>query len=409
MSGAFCCIAMATIKLKNSQVKGKVPLAADLDVGGELAVNHHADDPGIFLKDTAGIVRKIAGVGSTSTPNASTTVHGVVQLADAAAVTAGTAGRVVDAAQLKVELDKKANQATTYTKAETNGLLAAKAPLASPALTGAPTAPTAAAGTNTTQVATTAFVHAADKWTRTGTTLSPATAGDTIKGQLVPTNGALGSRNVIINGMVNINQRGVTIAAAAAGAYGPDRWKKVDAGNMTQIIEDVNVVHGAKYTLSWKGGTPQVLTAPASGHWTLPNIPITATEIQLEIGEVATPFERRSIGMELPICQRYLAAWHGMAQGSDAPMSYVTPGVNTGSSFRASPYLIDFPVEMRAVPSVTPALGLVRSFGGGPGLLSVDVRINNQRAAIMPYFTDGNPAPNIMTLSSQDYLFSAEL
>lgn len=36
--------------------------------------------------------------------------------------------------------------------------LNAKAPLASPALTGTPTAPTAAAGTNTTQIATTAFV-----------------------------------------------------------------------------------------------------------------------------------------------------------------------------------------------------------------------------------------------------------
>jgi hypothetical protein len=39
--------------------------------------------------------------------------------------------------------------------------LAAKAALASPTLTGTPTAPTAAPGTNTTQVATTAFVTAA--------------------------------------------------------------------------------------------------------------------------------------------------------------------------------------------------------------------------------------------------------
>jgi len=39
--------------------------------------------------------------------------------------------------------------------------IALKAPLASPALTGTPTAPTAAAGTNTTQIATTAFVTAA--------------------------------------------------------------------------------------------------------------------------------------------------------------------------------------------------------------------------------------------------------
>lgn len=41
------------------------------------------------------------------------------------------------------------------------GALDAKAPLASPALTGTPLAPTAAAATNTTQIATTAFVQAA--------------------------------------------------------------------------------------------------------------------------------------------------------------------------------------------------------------------------------------------------------
>jgi hypothetical protein len=42
-----------------------------------------------------------------------------------------------------------------------NSTVASKAPLASPALTGVPTAPTAAPGTNTTQIATTAFVDAA--------------------------------------------------------------------------------------------------------------------------------------------------------------------------------------------------------------------------------------------------------
>ena len=41
------------------------------------------------------------------------------------------------------------------------GDLAAKAPLSSPALSGVPTAPTANPGTNTAQIATTAFVQAA--------------------------------------------------------------------------------------------------------------------------------------------------------------------------------------------------------------------------------------------------------
>lgn len=48
-----------------------------------------------------------------------------------------------------------------YTTTEVDAALALKAPLDSPALTGTPTAPTAAPGTSTTQLATTAFVAAA--------------------------------------------------------------------------------------------------------------------------------------------------------------------------------------------------------------------------------------------------------
>ena len=50
---------------------------------------------------------------------------------------------------------------TAYLKAQVDVLSANKAPLASPALTGAPTAPTASAGTSTTQIATTEFVKTA--------------------------------------------------------------------------------------------------------------------------------------------------------------------------------------------------------------------------------------------------------
>ena len=48
-----------------------------------------------------------------------------------------------------------------YTKTQIDQALTLKAPLASPALTGVPTAPTPAAGTNTTQLATAAFVQSA--------------------------------------------------------------------------------------------------------------------------------------------------------------------------------------------------------------------------------------------------------
>ena len=56
--------------------------------------------------------------------------------------------------ELAAALNDDANFATTVTNS-----LTLKAPLADPALTGAPTAPTASSGTNTTQIATTAFVQ----------------------------------------------------------------------------------------------------------------------------------------------------------------------------------------------------------------------------------------------------------
>ena len=82
--------------------------------------------------DATGHTHAISAASETST--------GAVELATAAETTAGTDNtRAVHPAGLKVELDKKA-------------------PLASPALTGTPTAPTAPADTSTAQVASTAFV-----------------------------------------------------------------------------------------------------------------------------------------------------------------------------------------------------------------------------------------------------------
>lgn len=151
----------------------------------------------------------------------------------------------------------------------------------------------------------------------------------------------LGFKNILINGEVTrINQRGVANwAAVANGAYGYDRWKKVDASNMTQIIEQGNFVPGAVYTLSGTGVTTQQLTAPASGNWTLPNIPITATNIQLEFGNVATLFEKRSVALELSMCQRYFFY---------LPF---TVSFLAGSSGQVVVNQIIFPTQMRVAPT----------------------------------------------------------
>lgn len=72
--------------------------------------------------------------------------------------------------------------------------LALKAPLASPTFTGTPLAPTATAGTNTTQIATTAFVTTADNLkanlaspTLTGTPLAPTAVAGTNNTQIATT------------------------------------------------------------------------------------------------------------------------------------------------------------------------------------------------------------------------------
>jgi hypothetical protein len=74
--------------------------------------------------------------------DATEAVKGIVQLATAAETTTGTdATKAVHSAGLKVELDKKANQATTYTKTEVDTSLAAKLNKAGDVATGSITTP----------------------------------------------------------------------------------------------------------------------------------------------------------------------------------------------------------------------------------------------------------------------------
>jgi hypothetical protein len=160
-------------------------------------------------------------------------------------------------------------------------------------------------------------------------------------------------RNILINGDLRINQRGVPIAAAAVGEYGPDRWKKASAGTMTQVIEDVNYIPNTVHTLSGAGVTTQQLTSPSSGHWTLPAVPITSTNIQLEPGSVATPFERRSYGQELSLCQRYYEKSYldGVAPGSVTPVGQIVhTTVGDGAGFHFSN--VNFIVPKRAEPTI---------------------------------------------------------
>ncbi|WP_449260795.1 phage tail protein [Escherichia coli] len=117
------------------------------------------------VKDLADTKAPIESPSLTGTPTAPTAAQGTnsTQIANTAfvkaAITAlinGAPGTLDTLKEIAAAINNDPNYSTTI-----NNALALKAPLASPALTGVPTAPTAAQGTNNTQIATTAYVRAA--------------------------------------------------------------------------------------------------------------------------------------------------------------------------------------------------------------------------------------------------------
>lgn len=129
---AFAAIAQSDVTNLTTDLAAKAPLASPALTGTPTAPTAAA---------------------ATNTTQIATTAF--VQAAVTALINAAP-GALDTLDELAAALGDDAAFATTVTNA-----LAAKAPFASPALTGTPTAPTAAPGTNTTQLATTAFVEAA--------------------------------------------------------------------------------------------------------------------------------------------------------------------------------------------------------------------------------------------------------
>ena len=198
--------------------------------------------------------------------------------------------------------------------------------------------------------------------------------------------GSIGAKNAIINGNFGINQRGVSgTVTLAAGNYGHDRWKAgasgctytfatsenvttltITAGSLIQVVEDINLLTDT-YTLSWTGTAQGKIGAGAFGASGITgsvtggsslNIEIntgTISKVQLERGSVATPFDFRSIGQELALCQRY---YEKSFELGTAPAQNV--GSYNGTSVASSPGQLSgmsfgdtrFKVNKRAAPTI---------------------------------------------------------
>jgi hypothetical protein len=185
-----------------------------------------------------------------------------------------------------------------------------------------------------------------------------------------------GMRNAIINGNFAINQRGVSgTVTLSAGAYGHDRWKAgasgctytfatsdnvttltISAGSLIQVIEGANLLTDT-YSLSWTGTAQGKIGAGSYGNsgitgsvtgGTNLNIEFdtgTVSLVQFERGSVATPFEFRSIGQELALCQRYYCR---ITAGPQTNSPFGVGFIDTATTAVVGTF---FPVEMRTEPT----------------------------------------------------------
>lgn len=152
--------------------------------------------------------------------------------------TTGTAANVTGTVAI-------ANGGTGATVAATALSNLGGAPLASPTFTGVPAAPTASAGTNTTQIATTAFVQAAVDTARTGLDVKESvrvatTANITLSGaQTIDGVSVVAGNRVLVKNQDTASQNGIYVCAEGAWsrATDADSDAEVTAGMFTFVTE----------------------------------------------------------------------------------------------------------------------------------------------------------------------------
>lgn len=166
----------------------------------------------------------------------------------------------------------------------------------------------------------------------------------------------------------------------ASAAFITGTWTNITAPLSTaQTITTTRTKY--TYTVSIPSGTNEIgirwyytpVGTAGANDW------FQITGVQLEVGSVATPFERRPFGTELSLCQRY----YYKIGTTDANVRVLATSGFVESSTRAIAF-VNFPVSMRTAPTAVEQTGtaanyLVRYTGG-----------NDVACSVVPTFNVGN-------------------
>jgi hypothetical protein len=163
-------------------------------------------------------------------------------------------------------------------------------------------------------------------------------------------------------------------------------------GSIEQVIERANMPAGA-YILSWTGtatgrvyntgatppsyaASPILVTLDGSANveveFTASGGAKTLQNVQFEQGSIKTPFEKRPIGTELILCQRYYQILK-------------SPGISTYDNILAgfaistnlSGHIWNLPVQMRAVPTSNISYNAVSVVAVSGGTVSDSITLSN--------------------------------
>jgi len=172
-----------------------------------------------------------------------------------------------------------------------------------------------------------------------------------------PTSDRVQPQQVIEKGLTPNTQYTLSFLARGIGFLDDVELRQGGATSQFFIPEDKVLRNGTewvKYTHTFT--TPSNMdkdnTVALIWHLSQSTDKLELSEAQLELGNVATPFEHRSYGEELALCQRYFNRLGGGTY----------TGITTGMVFNntSSMFCITYPVPMRAGPTISSS-GLVVS------------------------------------------------